>query len=182
VHLERNTTLAEHLKRAGISCREINADEIGSLGEDLPGLLVIHIPGDDIQAPRPDAGYPYTATYVAENDVTTGKVLERLSHSPSWRSMTVFITESDTQESLDHIDSHRTLLIAAGPWVRKNAVLHLNSDYSGLLRTIFEVLRAPPLDLFDGTAASLRDIFKTEPDFNPYDALPADPRIVPARR
>ena len=178
----KDSTLADHLKSAGVTFREIDQDAIGQLGDELPGLLVIHIPGDSIQPPRPEAGYPYVATYVAENDVATGKVLEHLSHSPSWRSMTVFITESDTNDSLDHIDSHRTLLLAAGPWVRNNSVLHLNSDYSGLLRTIFEVLRVPPLNLMDRTAASLREIFKPEPDFTPFDAVPADTRILPARR
>ena len=29
--------------------------------------------------------------------------------------MAVFITESDTEGGLDHIDSHRTMLLAAGP-------------------------------------------------------------------
>ena len=70
--------------------------------------------------------------------------------------MAVFATESDTQGSLDHIDSHRTLLLAAGPYVKRDYVSHTNASFPGLLRTIFELLRLPPLNLMDATAASVR--------------------------
>ncbi len=91
--------------------------------------------------------------------------------------MTVFITESDTQRSLDHIDAHRTLLFAAGPYVKRNYVSHRNSSFPGLLRTIFELLRLPPLNLMDATAASLRDMLTAEPDFTPFTAVAPDARI-----
>ena len=91
--------------------------------------------------------------------------------------MAVFVTESDTQGSLDHVDSHRTLLLAAGPYVKRNYVSHTNSSFPGLLRTIFELLRLPPLNLMDATAASLRDMLTGEPDFAPFTAVEPDARI-----
>jgi hypothetical protein len=91
--------------------------------------------------------------------------------------MTIFITESDTQGSLDHVDAHRTLLFAAGPYVKRNYVSHTNSSFPGLLRTIHELLGLPPVNLMDKTAASLRDMFTGEPDFAPFDAVQPDARI-----
>ncbi len=179
--VDKPTALADHLKKAGITYHEIDGNDFKNVGS-LPDLLVVHLPGDRYQDPRPAAGYPYAASFVAENDLDTGKLLDRLSHSKSWNDTTVFITESDTAESLDHIDSHRTILLAAGPWVRKNSVSHLNSNYAGLWRTIFEILKAPPMNLFDATAASLRDIFTSQADYEPFDAVEADTRILPLTR
>jgi hypothetical protein len=61
--------------------------------------------------------------------------------------------------------------------VKRGYVSHTNSSFPGLLRTLFEVLRLPPLNLADATAASLRDMFTTEPDFTPYTAVAPDRRI-----
>jgi hypothetical protein len=112
-----------------------------------------------------------------DNDLALGRILEYLSHSPWWRDMAVFVTESNTQGGLDHIDSHRTVLLAAGPYVRRNYVSHMNSSFPGLLRTIFELLHVAPLNLMDATAASLRGVFTDTPDFTPFTALAPDPRI-----
>jgi DNA-binding beta-propeller fold protein YncE len=172
-------------ERANLFIAEMNR-RYGSDGEPLPGLLVIHLPNDRAQAPRPQAAwpvaYPYEASFVADNDLASGRIIEFLSRSPWWKSMTVFITENDTEGSLDHLDAHRTLLLAAGPWVKRNYVSHVNTSFPGLLRTIFELLGLPPLNLQDATAASLQDIFTEEPDFNPFDAVEPDRRIFdPAR-
>jgi hypothetical protein len=42
------------------------------------------------------------------------------------------------------------------------------------------LLRLPPLNLFDATAADLSDCFRSTPDTSPYRALPVDRRILPA--
>jgi YVTN family beta-propeller protein len=149
----------------------------GKDGEPFPGFLRIHLPNDRTGDPKPQNGYPYDSSFVADNDLAAGRILEYLSHSPWWRDMAVFVTESDTQGSLDHIDSHRTLLLAAGPYVKRNYVSHTNSSFPGLWRTIFELLGLPPSSLTDATAASLRDMLTAEPDFTPFTAIPPDTRI-----
>ena len=68
--------------------------------------------------------------------------------------MAVFVTEDDAQGGLDHVDSHRTVLLAAGPYVKRGYITHTNSSFPGLLKTIFELLRMPPLNLMDASAAS----------------------------
>lgn len=151
-------------------------------GEPFPQFIRIHLPNDKTGNARPESGYPYAVSYVEDNDFATGRILDYLSHSPWWRNMVVLVTESDTQRSLDHIDAHRTLLLAAGPYVKRNYVSHRNSSFPGLLRTVFELLRLPPLNLMDATAASLRDMLTAEPDFTPFRAVEPDARIFnPAR-
>lgn len=146
-------------------------------GEPLPRFLYIHLPNDHITEERPDDGYPYQASFVADNDLALGRIVEYLSHTPWWREMAVFVTEDDAQGGLDHVDSHRTVLLAAGPWIKRNYVTHTNSSFPGLLKTIFELLRVPPLNLMDATAASLRDVFTTQPDDSSYTALDPDKRV-----
>ena len=91
--------------------------------------------------------------------------------------MAVFITEDGAQGGVDHVDAHRTLLLAAGPWVRKNYVSHGNTSFPGLLKTIFRLLHVPPLNLFDAAATDLSEVFATQADPAGYKAREVDQRI-----
>jgi len=146
-------------------------------GEEFPRLLYIHLPNDHMAKPRPEDGYPFEASFVSDNDVALGRMVEYLSKTPWWREMAVFITEDDAQGGRDHIDAHRTVLLVAGPYVKKNYVSHTHSSFPGLLKTVFRLLGLPPLNLFDAVASDLADCFTDKPDFTPYKLLPADPRI-----
>jgi YVTN family beta-propeller protein len=143
-------------------------------GEPLPQFIFIHLPQDHMARPRPVDGYPYAASYVADNDYALGRIVEYLSHSPWWREMAIFVTEDDAQGGVDHVDSHRTVMLAISPYARRNYVSHVNSSFPGLLKTAFRLLGMPPLNLFDAAASDLADCFGGEPDFTPYQALPLD--------
>jgi hypothetical protein len=91
--------------------------------------------------------------------------------------MAVFVTEDDAQGGVDHIDAHRTVLLAAGPYCRRNYASHTNTSFPGLLKTIFRLLRIPPLNLFDASASDLSDVFTDQPDFAGYEVLPEDRRL-----
>jgi hypothetical protein len=146
-------------------------------GEAFPRFLFVHLPNDHLARPRPGDGYPVEASYMADNDYALGRIVEHLSHTPWWRHMAIFITEDDAQGGVDHIDSHRTVLLAVSPYARKNYVSRVNSSFPGLLKTIFRLLRIPPLNLFDAAATDLSDCFTDEPDYAPYKALPVDARL-----
>lgn len=141
-------------------------------GEPLPRFLYLHLPNDDTAEARPEEGYPFTASFVADNDLALGRIVEYLSRSPWWGRMAIFVTEDDAQGGVDHVDSHRTILLAIGPWMRKNYVLRRNSSYPGLLKTIFGLLGLPPLNLYDAAASDLSECFAREPDYSPYEAQP----------
>jgi YVTN family beta-propeller protein len=143
----------------------------------LPQVLFIHLPNDHMAKPRPQDGYPYEASFVADNDYALGRIVQFLSHSPWWREMAIFVTEDDAQGGRDHIDAHRTVFLGVGPYFKKNYVSHVNSSFPGMLKTVFRLLRLPPLNLFDATAADLSDCFTDAPDFTPYTAAPIDSRL-----
>lgn len=145
--------------------------------EPLPQFLYITLPNDHIGDERPKAGYPYGASWVADNDLALGRILEYLSHSPWWREMAVFVTEDAAAGGIDLVDAHRTVLLAAGPWVRRDYVSHTNTSIPGLLKTIFQIFHIPALNLMDQTAATLADVFSDTPDFTPFTAALPDKRI-----
>jgi hypothetical protein len=149
---------------------------------ELPRLVFVHLPNDHMAKPRPEDGYPLPSSYVCDNDYALGRILEYLSRTKWWRSMAVFVTEDDAQGGVDHIDSHRTVLLLASPYARKNYASHRNASFPGLLKTAFRILGIPPLNLFDATATDLADCFTSVPDFAPYQALRPEPEIfIPER-
>jgi YVTN family beta-propeller protein len=162
--------------RASQFIREIDEKYV-KRGAEFPRFIFVHLPNDHMAKARPDDGYPYEESFVADNDYALGRIIEYLSHTKWWPQMAVFITEDDAQGGVDHVDAHRTVLLTAGPWLKKNYVSHVNTSFPGLLKTIFRVLGLPPLTLFDATAADLSDCFAATPDPAPYQALPSDKRI-----
>jgi hypothetical protein len=162
--------------RATQFIREVE-DKFVKGGKELPQLLWVYLPGDYSGPPRPEDGYPYEESFVADNDYAMGRILEYLSGTKWWDSMAVFITEADANAGMDHVDAHRTLLLCAGPWTKKNYVSHVNTSFPGLLKTIFGLLHVPNLNLFDAAAADLSDCFAAKPDPSPFRAVDLDKRI-----
>jgi len=162
--------------RAGQVIREIEARYIQP-GVELPRFLFIHLPNDHMAKARPEDGYPYQESFVADNDFAMARIVEFLSGTRWWKEMAVLITEDDAQGGVDHIYANRTVMMVAGPWAKRNYVSHINASFPGLLKTIFRLLGMPPLNLFDAAAADLSDCFTTEPDYAPYKALPVDARV-----
>jgi hypothetical protein len=150
--------------RATQLIRELDERYVKTSAE-LPQFLFIHLPNDHMAAARPDDGYPYQESFVVDNDYALGRILDYLSATKWWKEMAVFITEDDPQGGVDHIDAHRTVLLGAGPWLKRGYVSHTNTSFPGLLKTIFRLLRLPPLNLFDASAADLADAFTPVPDF-----------------
>ena len=151
-------------------------------GKDIPRFLYIHLPNDHTAKPRAGDGYPFTASYMADNDYALGRIMEYLSHLPQWKQMAVFITEDDAQGGVDHIDSHRTVFLAAGPWIKRNYVSRVNSSFPGLMKTIFRTLGIPALNLFDALAADLSDVYTDQPDFAPYQLLPVNAELFDPKK
>ena len=145
--------------------------------KELPKLIFIHLPNDHTAKERPAAGYPFEASYVADNDLALGRILDFLSHSEWWPKMAILITEDDSQSGVDHVDSHRTVLMVASPYARRDYTSHVNTSFPGMLRTAFWLLHLPPLNLYDATSSDLSDCFQATPDPTPYTVLPVDPAI-----
>ena len=63
------------------------------------------------------------------------------------------------------------------PYAKANYASHVNASFPGMLRTVFELLHLPPLNLYDAAAADLSDCFTGQPDLAPYAALAVDAAI-----
>jgi DNA-binding beta-propeller fold protein YncE len=150
--------------------------------ETLPRLIFIHLPNDHGAKPRREDGYPVPASYMADNDYALGRIVDFLSHTKYWENMSIFVTEDDSQGGVDHIDSHRTVFMAIGPYVKQNYVSRVNSSFPGLLKTVFRLLQIPSLNLYDHAAQDLSDCFALSPDLTPFQLKPANPEIFDPSR
>lgn len=146
-------------------------------GKELPRLLYLHLPNDHMDRPRPEDGYPFRASFVADNDIALGRIIEYLSGTPWWKEMAILITEDDAQGGVDHVDSHRSIMLVVSPYARKNYVSRRNVSMPGMLKTALRILQLPPLNLYDATAQDLADCFTSTPDFTPFQALMTDKRL-----
>ncbi len=144
---------------------------------DAPSLIVIRLPGDHTADPRSGDGYPDRASYVADNDLALGHIVETISHSKIWSESAILVVEDDAQGGVDHVDAHRSVMLAISPYVRPGFLSHRHTSMGSLQKTAYALLGLGPLNLEDALAADLGDMFQGTPDLRPYDAVPADPRV-----
>ena len=142
-----------------------------------PALTVIRLPDDHTAKPRPEDGYPYRASYVADNDLALGKIVDWISHSAIWKDSALFAIEDDAQGGVDHVDAHRSVLVVASPYARRGHVSHRHGSMGSVQRTIYEMLGIGPLNLEDALADDLGDMFQAAPDVEAYTARPSDKRV-----
>lgn len=136
--------------------------------DSLPQLITVMIPNDHTAKPRPEDGYPFTHSYVADNDLALGRMMHFLSRTPYWKDMLVVVTEDDPQGGVDHIDAHRSILLMAGPYVKKNYISHTHANFGSILKVIYNILGVPYVNHYDATASLLNDFFTNEPNYDPY--------------
>jgi YVTN family beta-propeller protein len=149
---------------------------------DIPAMIVMRLGNDHTAGPRPADGYPLLESYVADNDLALGQIIDVLSHSAIWKDTAVFVTEDDPQSGVDHVDAHRSVVLVMSPYVRSGFLSHRHSSMGSIQRTIYDLLGIGSLNLEDALASDLSDMFTTEPNVVPYSALPTDPRVFdPAR-
>ncbi len=146
--------------------------------EPMPQVITLMLPQDHGAGERPGAGYPYRESYMADNDLALGRVVEFLSQTPYWKEMAIVITEDDSQDGRDHVDAHRSVLMVCSPWAKKGHVSHVHASFGSIFKTFWNILGVPYLNQYDAAANDLGDLFTDRPDFTPYRALPADPRIL----
>lgn len=145
--------------------------------DSMPDVLTIILPNDHGAGPRPTEGYPYLESYMADNDLALGRLLHFLSRTPYWKNMLVIVTEDDPQGGIDHVDAHRSVLMLAGPYVKRGYVSHTHANFGSLLRLIYTLTDAGFVNHYDLTASLLTDFFTDQPDFTPYTLEPVDARI-----
>ncbi len=150
--------------------------------ETMPGLIAMQLPNDHSAGVRPQAGFPFDHSYMADNDLALGRILQFLSKTPYWKNMLVIVTEDDPQGGVDHLDAHRSILMMAGPYVKRNYLSNTHANFGSILKTIYNILQVPYVNQYDVTASLLQDFFTAEPDFTPYELEVPDQRVFDTKK
>ncbi|MGW0514726.1 alkaline phosphatase family protein [Streptomyces olivaceoviridis] len=112
------------------------------------------------------------AAQVADNDLATGKIIDKISHSKYWKDSAIFVVEDDSQAGLDHVDGHRAPVQIISPWAQHGTVdSHYYSQIT-MIRTIEQILGIHPMNQKDSAATPMRGAFTRHPDYTPFTALP----------
>jgi len=149
-------------------------DDVNAHG--LAAYSYLTLPTDHTAGTK--AGFYTPASYVANNDVALGQIVEGLSKRPEWRDTVVFVTTDDPQGSGDHVDSHRQPAFAIGPYVRAGSVDHAHYSIPNILRTVEVLNGVAPLNMYDAEATPMFDAFAAQPDASPFAALAANIPMV----
>ncbi len=135
----------------------------------VPALSIIRLPNDHTAGTR--KGYPTIPAMIADNDYALGLIVQRISRSSVWKNSVIISVEDDAQNGSDHVDAHRSVLLIAGPHVRRGFVDHTMYSTSGVLKTIELILGLPVMTQFDLSATPLLAAFQDEADIRPYQVV-----------
>jgi hypothetical protein len=143
----------------------------------MPALTTVILPNDHGADDRPEAGYPFRHSYMADNDLAVGRIVEYLSHTPYWKNMLIVITEDDAQNGVDHVDAHRSILMVISPWVKRDHISHIQYSFGSIFKTFWNILGLPYLNQYDAGASDFAEFFTNTPDFTPFKAISVDSRV-----
>jgi len=153
--------------------RQLNAGNVAALS-------YIWLPNDHTGGANPKLFTP--AQYLAQNDAALGEIVTTISRSSVWKDSLILVIEDDAQNGPDHVDATRTVALAAGPYIKRGVVVSDRYDQLSLIRTIGLILGLPPLNMGEGLAAPMFGIFSKQPDFSPYQPVPASSQLHPTDR
>jgi YVTN family beta-propeller protein len=128
------------------------------------------LPNDHTNGTSPGAQTP--SSMVANNDEATGRFIDGLSHSSLWGQSIVFVVEDDPGSLPDHVEGHRSLCLVASPWIKRGYRSSTNFDLGSVYHTIEMILGVGPMNLNDGHAAGMYELFTPTADMTPFVHVP----------
>ena len=149
-------------------------DPVKGGGEELPALSLVRFMHNHTGS-FATAGFGVNTPelQVADNDYAVGLLIEKISKSKYKDNTLIFIIEDDAQDGADHVDSHRTVALVAGAYVKQGAVVSTQYNTIDFIRTMEEVLGIPPMNLNDKLARPMADIFNKTPSAWSFTAVPS---------
>ncbi len=114
--------------------------------EEVPALSIIRLGNDHTAATRP--GWPTPRAMVADNDLALGRIVEAISKSRIWKESAIFVVEDDAQNGPDHVDAHRSIVLAISPFSHRRGLDSTLYTTSGVLRTMELILGLPPMSQY----------------------------------
>jgi hypothetical protein len=141
----------------------------------MPHLNILTLSNDHTNGTRPTS--PTPRAMVAANDLALGRIVEGISKSRFWKKSLILVVEDDAQDGVDHVDGHRTLALAIGPFIRRGIVDSNNYNHLSMVRTIQDIFRIPPRTRFAEAARPMTSLFTATADATPYEHLA--PKVAP---
>jgi hypothetical protein len=145
----------------------------GAGKDTMPNYITMHV-GDDHTAGTV-AGGPTPKSSVADNDLAIGRMVEAVSHSAYWDDTAIFILEDDAQNGADHVDAHRSLVLAVSKYAPRAADGGPFVDsrfYStvSVIWTMETLLGLPPMNNNDALSSLMAPEFSGPGDQKPFAA------------
>jgi DNA-binding beta-propeller fold protein YncE len=131
--------------------------------KNLPSLSLVRLSHDHTGSfSTALAGVNTPETQQADDDLSVGRLVEAVAHSPYAADTVIIVTEDDCQDGPDHVDSHRATTYVAGAYVKKNAVVSTHYSQVNVLRTIEDILGAPHINLNTAFQRPMAKVFDTD--------------------
>ena len=123
----------------------------------MPRLMIVRLGNDHTNGTT--AGKLTPLALFADNDYALGMIVEGVSKSRFWGSTAIFAIEDDAQNGPDHVDSHRSVLLAISPFTHRGVIDSSMYNQSSVMRTMELILGLRPMTQFDAAARPLTAAF-----------------------
>ena len=132
----------------------------------MPNLMILRLGNDHTNGTTPGKTAPLSM--FADNDYGLGLIVEGVSKSRFWPTTAIFVIEDDAQNGPDHVDSHRSPMLAISPYTRRGVIDSTMYNQSSIMRTMELILGMRPMTHFDAAAHPLTAAFAKTPNNAPY--------------
>jgi len=132
----------------------------------MPSLMILRLGNDHTNGTTPGKIAPLS--HFADNDYALGMIVEGVSKSRFWAKTAIFVIEDDAQNGPDHVDSHRSPMLAISPYTRRGIIDSSMYNQSSVMRTMELILGLRPMTHYDAGARPLYAAFSSTPNNAPY--------------
>ncbi|HEU0122863.1 MAG TPA: bifunctional YncE family protein/alkaline phosphatase family protein [Bryobacteraceae bacterium] len=140
-----------------------------------PNLTIVTMTSDHTEGRNPNA--PRPRSMVADNDLALGKIVEKISKSSLWGKSLILVVEDDAQDGVDHVSGRRTIALAIGPHIKRNALDSNYYTHLNLVRTMQDIFGLQPRTRFLANSRAMNSVFSAEADATPYTAIVPSVRL-----
>ncbi len=114
---------------------------------NMPQLMIMRLGNDHTNGTTPGKLAPLSL--FADNDYALGMIVEGVSKSQFWAKTAIFVIEDDAQNGPDHVDSHRSPMLAISPYTHRGVIDSTMYNQSSVMRTMELILGMRPMTHFD---------------------------------
>jgi hypothetical protein len=141
---------------------------------EMPSLIFMTLGNDHTAGIAAGQRSPYSC--IADNDQAFGIMVEAVTRSKFWKQTAIFVMWNDSQDGVDHVDSHRSPAYVISPYIRRKSVDSTFYNTASMLRTMELILGLRPMTVYDAAARPMDGIFQANPDLSGYAH---EPPLVP---